>query len=178
MLKFGLPGDVVESRTCLLRALGRPEESLLNRPFPDGPPPGPQLRGQRWRIALRRCDCKDFPPRSAAAEKKRTQLVHVQPGLIGRRLPLPETIRARGESASARDSPCDPRRGRLSWTRLHPSVGLAMETSASLLERLRTAPDGADWRRLDALYRPLIRRWEADGSAGLTHDAGPSTPEV
>ena len=34
-----------------------------------------------------------------------------------------------------------------------------METSASLLERLRTAPDEAAWRRLDGLYRPLIRRW-------------------
>jgi RNA polymerase sigma-70 factor (ECF subfamily) len=34
-----------------------------------------------------------------------------------------------------------------------------METSASLLERLRTAPDEATWRRLDDLYRPLIRRW-------------------
>jgi RNA polymerase sigma-70 factor, ECF subfamily len=34
-----------------------------------------------------------------------------------------------------------------------------METSASLLERLRTAPDEAAWQRLDGLYRPLIRRW-------------------
>jgi RNA polymerase sigma-70 factor (ECF subfamily) len=34
-----------------------------------------------------------------------------------------------------------------------------METSASLLERLRTTPDEAAWRRLDELYRPLIRRW-------------------
>ncbi|HEY7428422.1 MAG TPA: sigma-70 family RNA polymerase sigma factor [Gemmataceae bacterium] len=34
-----------------------------------------------------------------------------------------------------------------------------METSASLLERLRIAPDEAAWRRLDELYRPLIRRW-------------------
>jgi RNA polymerase sigma-70 factor (ECF subfamily) len=34
-----------------------------------------------------------------------------------------------------------------------------METSASLLERLRTSPDEAAWRRLDELYRPLIRRW-------------------
>lgn len=34
-----------------------------------------------------------------------------------------------------------------------------METSASLLERLRTSPDEAAWRRLDDLYRPLIRRW-------------------
>jgi len=34
-----------------------------------------------------------------------------------------------------------------------------METSASLLERLRTSPDEASWRRLDDLYRPLILRW-------------------
>jgi RNA polymerase sigma-70 factor (ECF subfamily) len=34
-----------------------------------------------------------------------------------------------------------------------------METSASLLERLRTSPDEAAWQRLDNLYRPLIRRW-------------------
>jgi RNA polymerase sigma-70 factor, ECF subfamily len=34
-----------------------------------------------------------------------------------------------------------------------------METSASLLERLRVAPDEAAWRRLHDLYRPLIRRW-------------------
>jgi RNA polymerase sigma-70 factor (ECF subfamily) len=34
-----------------------------------------------------------------------------------------------------------------------------METSASLLERLRTAPDEAAWQRLDELYRPLLRRW-------------------
>jgi RNA polymerase sigma-70 factor, ECF subfamily len=34
-----------------------------------------------------------------------------------------------------------------------------METSASQLDRLRTAPDEAAWRRLDDLYRPLIQRW-------------------
>lgn len=34
-----------------------------------------------------------------------------------------------------------------------------METPLSLLERLRTAPDEASWRRLDDIYRPLIRRW-------------------
>jgi len=36
---------------------------------------------------------------------------------------------------------------------------MVMETSASLLERLRTAPDETAWRRLDDLYRPLIRHW-------------------
>jgi RNA polymerase sigma-70 factor (ECF subfamily) len=34
-----------------------------------------------------------------------------------------------------------------------------METSASLLERVRAGPDEAAWQRLDDLYRPLIRRW-------------------
>jgi RNA polymerase sigma-70 factor (ECF subfamily) len=34
-----------------------------------------------------------------------------------------------------------------------------METSVSLLERLRTTSDEAAWRRLDDIYRPLIRRW-------------------
>lgn len=34
-----------------------------------------------------------------------------------------------------------------------------METPASLLERLRIAPEEADWERLDHLYRPLIHRW-------------------
>jgi RNA polymerase sigma factor (sigma-70 family) len=35
-----------------------------------------------------------------------------------------------------------------------------METSVSLLERLRAAPDDeAAWRRLDDLYRPLLLRW-------------------
>src|SRR5947209_7703527 len=34
-----------------------------------------------------------------------------------------------------------------------------METSASLLERLRAGRDEAAWQRLDELYRPLIRSW-------------------
>jgi len=38
-------------------------------------------------------------------------------------------------------------------------LGGIMETSDSLLERLRTAPDEAAWRRLDDIYRPLIQRW-------------------
>lgn len=33
-----------------------------------------------------------------------------------------------------------------------------METSASLLERLRSSLDEASWRRLNDLYQPLIRR--------------------
>src|SRR5687768_11246559 len=33
------------------------------------------------------------------------------------------------------------------------------DTSASLLDRLRLAPAGADWERLVDLYTPLIRGW-------------------
>jgi hypothetical protein len=33
-----------------------------------------------------------------------------------------------------------------------------METSASLLSRLRTGTDEQAWQRLDLLYRPLIAR--------------------
>ena len=36
-----------------------------------------------------------------------------------------------------------------------------METSVSLLERLAGAPTDDDWRRLDGLYRPLLRAWVA-----------------
>jgi RNA polymerase sigma-70 factor (ECF subfamily) len=36
-----------------------------------------------------------------------------------------------------------------------------METSLSLLARLADAPDDADWRRLLALYQPLLRAWLA-----------------
>ena len=36
-----------------------------------------------------------------------------------------------------------------------------METSVSMLERLAGAPTDADWRRLDELYRPLLRGWVA-----------------
>jgi hypothetical protein len=33
-------------------------------------------------------------------------------------------------------------------------------TSFSLLDRLKVAgPDAADWRRLQAIYLPLIERW-------------------
>jgi RNA polymerase sigma-70 factor (ECF subfamily) len=52
-----------------------------------------------------------------------------------------------------------------------------METSASLLERLRTAPDEAAWRRLDDLYRPLIRRW-LQRDPNLGEDANDLTQEV
>jgi RNA polymerase sigma-70 factor (ECF subfamily) len=36
-----------------------------------------------------------------------------------------------------------------------------METSVSLMERLAGAPTDDDWRRLDELYRPLLRGWVA-----------------
>jgi RNA polymerase sigma-70 factor (ECF subfamily) len=36
-----------------------------------------------------------------------------------------------------------------------------METSVSLLESLAGAPTDDDWRRLDDLYRPLLRAWVA-----------------
>ena len=35
------------------------------------------------------------------------------------------------------------------------------DTSASLLDRLRLAPEGDDWSRLVDLYSPLIRGWLA-----------------
>jgi RNA polymerase sigma-70 factor (ECF subfamily) len=34
-----------------------------------------------------------------------------------------------------------------------------VETSASLLERLREQPDGEDWKRLVDLYTPLLQGW-------------------
>ena len=34
-----------------------------------------------------------------------------------------------------------------------------MDTSVSLLGRLAGAPTDDDWRRLDGLYRPLLRAW-------------------
>ncbi len=34
-----------------------------------------------------------------------------------------------------------------------------METSLSLLERLRNSPDDADWSRLIEAYSPLVRAW-------------------
>jgi RNA polymerase sigma-70 factor (ECF subfamily) len=36
-----------------------------------------------------------------------------------------------------------------------------METSVSLIERIANAPTDDDWRRLDDLYRPLLRAWMA-----------------
>jgi RNA polymerase sigma factor (sigma-70 family) len=39
--------------------------------------------------------------------------------------------------------------------------GSLMETSVSMLERLAGAPTADDWRRLDVLYRPLLKGWVA-----------------
>ena len=36
---------------------------------------------------------------------------------------------------------------------------MILETSLSLLERLRTSPDDADWSRLIEAYSPLLRTW-------------------
>lgn len=36
---------------------------------------------------------------------------------------------------------------------------MILETSLSLLERLRTSPDDADWSRLIEAYSPLVRAW-------------------
>jgi RNA polymerase sigma-70 factor (ECF subfamily) len=43
-----------------------------------------------------------------------------------------------------------------------------METSASLLGRIANAPTDADWRRLDELYRPLLRGWVARVGVGAS----------
>ena len=44
-----------------------------------------------------------------------------------------------------------------------------METSASLLDRLRHRPDDPSWRRLDAIYRPLIQSWiQRDSNCATT----------
>lgn len=52
-----------------------------------------------------------------------------------------------------------------------------METSASLLERLRNSPDQADWNLLVELYTPLIRGWIRRYSAS-TRDADDVVQEV
>jgi RNA polymerase sigma-70 factor (ECF subfamily) len=38
-------------------------------------------------------------------------------------------------------------------------IGSMAETSISLLQRLRTAPDDASWQRLVDLYAPLVQGW-------------------
>lgn len=52
-----------------------------------------------------------------------------------------------------------------------------METSASLLERLRTSPEQADWNLLVELYTPLIRGWLRRYSAS-NQDADDVVQEV
>jgi RNA polymerase sigma-70 factor (ECF subfamily) len=52
-----------------------------------------------------------------------------------------------------------------------------LQTPVSLLERLRRQPDEPSWRRLDALYRPLIERWlRLDDSLG--HEVEDLTQDV
>lgn len=51
-------------------------------------------------------------------------------------------------------------------------------TSQSLLDRLKQAkPDGADWRRLQEIYQPMIREWLGRIS-GLRDDADDVSQEV
>ncbi len=52
-----------------------------------------------------------------------------------------------------------------------------METSASLLERLRNSPEQADWNLLVELYTPLIRGWLRRYSAS-NQDADDVVQEV
>ncbi len=59
-----------------------------------------------------------------------------------------------------------------------PGTGRPMETSVSLLERLRTQPDDASWKRLDDLYRPLIRYWLHSLDPTLRQDADDLVQEV
>ena len=41
-----------------------------------------------------------------------------------------------------------------------------METSVTWIGRLAGSPDGDDWRRLDAAYRPLLLGWAARAGVG------------
>lgn len=50
-------------------------------------------------------------------------------------------------------------------------------TSLSLLDRLRRAPAGPDWDRLDAIYRPLVAGWLAR-VPGLGDEAADVAQEV
>jgi RNA polymerase sigma-70 factor (ECF subfamily) len=54
---------------------------------------------------------------------------------------------------------------------------VATPTSLSLLDRLRATPAEPDWRRLDALYRPLVRAWLAR-VPGLGDEAADVAQEV
>src|SRR5262249_55030064 len=46
-----------------------------------------------------------------------------------------------------------------------------LETSLSLLDRLRTTPDKASWQRLDDLYRPWLLRWLLGRDPSLREEA-------
>lgn len=51
------------------------------------------------------------------------------------------------------------------------------ETSASLLDRLRSNPDPNTWQRLIELYTPLIRGWLRQ-HAHLPQDADDIVPDI
>jgi RNA polymerase sigma factor (sigma-70 family) len=53
-----------------------------------------------------------------------------------------------------------------------------METSASLLDRLRSSPNHESWKRLDDLYRPLILRWLRRDSSLGEEDANDLVQEI
>lgn len=52
-----------------------------------------------------------------------------------------------------------------------------MDTPVSLLERMRTAPDDAAWRRLVQLYTPLLFHW-ARRAGESAHDAADLVQDV
>lgn len=52
-----------------------------------------------------------------------------------------------------------------------------METSVSLLERLAGTPSDDDWRRLDEVYKPLLRAWMARAGVAAA-DADDLTQDV
>lgn len=54
---------------------------------------------------------------------------------------------------------------------------MILETSLSLLERLRTSPNDADWSRLIEAYSPLVRTWVLRSGVQAT-DADDLTQEV
>jgi RNA polymerase sigma-70 factor (ECF subfamily) len=53
-----------------------------------------------------------------------------------------------------------------------------LETSVSLLERLRANPHDPAWQRFDELYRPLILHWLRQVDSTPDHDADDLTQEI
>ena len=52
------------------------------------------------------------------------------------------------------------------------------DTSASLLDRLRLAPDDEAWGRLVEIYSPLIRAWRPSSSASRSRARSSSTTSI